>query len=152
LCVLGFHLSTRDRVAVCCEVPASRFHSGFGDHTGVKGAVTDDGVVYTLLPSDDALSFVEHPSPTKVKQIAIAGNGRACCLLLGTICNLPFPFIFHLPYIYYSNRLLATSQMLAASSNSFSSKTSFTSSQPPSTPHPHPSKPLISPITRLRRA
>ncbi|KAH0543933.1 hypothetical protein FGG08_001834 [Glutinoglossum americanum] len=53
----------------------------FGDHTGLKGAVSDDDAVYALSPRSDSLSFVRLPSLSKVKQIVVAGNGRACALL-----------------------------------------------------------------------
>ncbi|KAI9777107.1 MAG: hypothetical protein M1839_009063 [Geoglossum umbratile] len=79
--VFGFHGSAAGRASIHCDVPASRFRSGFGDHTGLQGAVTDDGRVYTLSPTSGTLSFVEHPPPVRASQVAIAGNGRACALL-----------------------------------------------------------------------
>ncbi|KAI9768566.1 MAG: hypothetical protein M1840_004763 [Geoglossum simile] len=79
--VFGFHCSTQSGAAVHCDVPASRFRSGFGDCTGLKGAVTDDGLVYILSTASGALTLGQHPGPINASQIAIAGNGRACALL-----------------------------------------------------------------------
>lgn len=72
------------RKTITSDVPSSKILYGFGDHTGLKGAITVTGTLYLLRQLEDRTLELQRHRPqiydeeSQIQQVAIAGNGRVC--------------------------------------------------------------------------
>lgn len=71
------------------DVSSSKILSGFGDHMGLKGVITETGTIYLFRRLDDqVLELQRHRTnvvnengeeeATRIQHISVAGNGRVC--------------------------------------------------------------------------